>query len=477
MRVSVRTSLDAAERVEVAQWVSRTSLEVVSVDPDATPPGAELFLVVASQSDTPDARAVRAQAARAAERGLALVVVSVRGCRGFDDLDATAQLRLGSLTAAGLAGLEPALSAFIGPIVEAAPGSAPTEPQSSEPVVEGLVVVNEENAADGTDATLASSASASHVRQTRVFLSYRRPDESAMNRVRAALEERGYRVWWDKDKASIPAGTFWPSSVEQGIAESDAFIVLLSPNSLKSPKQIQRELYLADQAGKRMVALMVRPIDEWPDGFNYFLGGLERISLNRDFAGALDELSHFLGPTSVAVETASGLLGRLGRGRDRFRRFARDKDLASRVKTHGATALATAGAVAVAVAAAQAKQKAEAKQRYIEETSQLLNKSLKEIKFAKDMSPKEYRNDFQPRYQRLMGQLESSSPPPALVTRHQRLVRDLDALGEEFDELMRLAESGDLSGLATRVERLNGAWADVVTSNISWLKSALGVAE
>lgn len=446
MRIALLPAVADDDKLQLSQWAEMSQHAVTEVVNGRSTQEADVRLLIAGEGCDRDVVSSLVEGS-AGENAPRLIVVAVGTCDAADEVAALARLRVDALTSLAISALEPVIVALVG---------QPPAAASSQPEAAAESVAEEES-----------------LRQTRVFLSYRRPDEVAMNRVRGALTDHGYRVWWDQDKSSIPAGTFWPSSIEQGIEEADAFVVLVSPNSLKSPKQIQRELYLADQSGKRMVAMIIRPIEAWPDGFGYYLGGLERISMHDNFSRAMDELFAFLGPTMREETEGGGLRRRFGRGRDRLRRFAREHDVAGKVKAYGGTALATAAALAAAAAAAQAQQAKEARARYVEETSQLLLKSVRELGIAMELPPAQFRAEFQPRYQRIMGQLEGAAPPHALAARHRQLVKDLDALGAQFDDLGRRVEAGDDHGVTVSIRQLNAAWSDVVTSNVQWLKSAL----
>ena len=97
---------------------------------------------------------------------------------------------------------------------------------------------------------------------------------------------------------------------------------------------------------------------------------------------------------------------------------------------------------------------------------------MNEIRYTPEMEPSAFQREFQPRFQRVMGQLDKSTPPPDLAARHQQLIRDLDKVGKEIEELMRTAELGDVDNLALRIKYVNDAWSEVLKSNIEWFKSA-----
>lgn len=66
----------------------------------------------------------------------------------------------------------------------------------------------------------------------KVFISYSRKDEALAEKVVASLEEAGLDAWYDKRE--IVPGENWAESIARGLKESDAMVVLLTPNSLDS---------------------------------------------------------------------------------------------------------------------------------------------------------------------------------------------------------------------------------------------------
>jgi TolB-like protein/Tfp pilus assembly protein PilF len=64
-----------------------------------------------------------------------------------------------------------------------------------------------------------------------VFLSYARVDEAPARRLATALEQCGYRVWWD---ALIEGGAAFSRSIAEALEAADAVIVLWSATSIES---------------------------------------------------------------------------------------------------------------------------------------------------------------------------------------------------------------------------------------------------
>jgi hypothetical protein len=65
-----------------------------------------------------------------------------------------------------------------------------------------------------------------------IFLSYSQKDSHTASQLVDALEKRGLRVWYDKGKLRI--GDSFLRGIEKALEQSDYFILLLSPEYLKS---------------------------------------------------------------------------------------------------------------------------------------------------------------------------------------------------------------------------------------------------
>lgn len=65
-----------------------------------------------------------------------------------------------------------------------------------------------------------------------LFLSYSSVDRLWVVRVKAALEQRGLRVWFDHDQ--VRPGDVFVTALEKGLAESRAIAIVVSPESLAS---------------------------------------------------------------------------------------------------------------------------------------------------------------------------------------------------------------------------------------------------
>jgi phosphate uptake regulator len=77
---------------------------------------------------------------------------------------------------------------------------------------------------------------------------------------------------------------------------------------------------------------------------------------------------------------------------------------------------------------------------------------------------------------RIIGNLEAGRPVEADVaftTRHDQLVRDLERLVTEFDQLFDRITRDETSGLEHSFRRLNDAWSNTVNSALRWLQVSL----
>ena len=82
-----------------------------------------------------------------------------------------------------------------------------------------------------------------------------------------------------RDGTSIPGGAAWRASIEDGIRSTDAFLVLLSPNVVESPRYLREELDFARSADRPIIPVYLKMIERLPEGFGLTLGGVERIDL------------------------------------------------------------------------------------------------------------------------------------------------------------------------------------------------------
>ncbi|MEO8609438.1 MAG: TIR domain-containing protein [Chloroflexota bacterium] len=96
---------------------------------------------------------------------------------------------------------------------------------------------------------------------TDVFISYSRKDADFVRRLHTALAASKRDTWVDWE--DIPASADWWKEVTAGIEAADAFVFIISPDSVHSDV-CRREIDHAVENNKRMVPILYRPVDN-PD--------------------------------------------------------------------------------------------------------------------------------------------------------------------------------------------------------------------
>ena len=91
----------------------------------------------------------------------------------------------------------------------------------------------------------------------KVFVSYSRKDIDFAKRLTEELKKNNMEFWVDWE--GIPPTVDFMKKIEKGIEESDAFLFLVSPDSVKS-KVCGEEIAHAAKNGKRLIPLMVRDV-------------------------------------------------------------------------------------------------------------------------------------------------------------------------------------------------------------------------
>ncbi|MFQ5639797.1 MAG: toll/interleukin-1 receptor domain-containing protein [bacterium] len=92
----------------------------------------------------------------------------------------------------------------------------------------------------------------------KVFISYTQSDEKLARKVAASLEQAGLDVWDDRE---ILPGDNWADKIAQALRESDAMVVLLTPEALRS-SWVSRDIeYALGEKGysKRLIPVLVGP--------------------------------------------------------------------------------------------------------------------------------------------------------------------------------------------------------------------------
>jgi hypothetical protein len=114
----------------------------------------------------------------------------------------------------------------------------------------------------------------------RVFLSYVDQDKALAMKVAKGLEQAGLDVW-DVEREILP-GDNWAEKIAQGLRESEAIVVLLSPNSIDS-KQVEWTIHHAlgsKSYDRRLIPVLVGPSDKIPkDKIPWIFHHLKMINL------------------------------------------------------------------------------------------------------------------------------------------------------------------------------------------------------
>lgn len=88
-----------------------------------------------------------------------------------------------------------------------------------------------------------------------VFISYSRVDSKVTENIVSMLQMANYNVWYDAH-LSVHSGVEWSELIEREIQNANVFIVLVSPNSLRS-EFVSSEIDLALSLGKRIVPVLI----------------------------------------------------------------------------------------------------------------------------------------------------------------------------------------------------------------------------
>src|SRR5438128_2553362 len=101
-----------------------------------------------------------------------------------------------------------------------------------------------------------------------VFISYSRQDAAYVLRLQRELRERGKDVWLDVE--GIRAGEVFPAALRTAIEGSDAFVFVISPDSVRS-QFCELEVDHAVALNKRVVPLSLRevPDEEIPEEIRF----------------------------------------------------------------------------------------------------------------------------------------------------------------------------------------------------------------
>jgi hypothetical protein len=95
-----------------------------------------------------------------------------------------------------------------------------------------------------------------------IFISYAHEDQEFVFKVATDLETRGARVWIDR--GDIQGGEQWRESIETGIRDCQAFLLVVSPDSMKS-SYVAQEIAKAETLDKPIFPLLYRNVKFPPE--------------------------------------------------------------------------------------------------------------------------------------------------------------------------------------------------------------------
>jgi hypothetical protein len=108
-----------------------------------------------------------------------------------------------------------------------------------------------------------------------IFISYSRRNRNLVYPLAQKLKSSGFKTWIDTQ--DIKPGNPWKGQIVQGIAEADAFVLLLTPDSAAS-ENVRKELDLALDADVLVLPVILQPA-KIPNAMKYQLVGIQRINL------------------------------------------------------------------------------------------------------------------------------------------------------------------------------------------------------
>jgi hypothetical protein len=119
----------------------------------------------------------------------------------------------------------------------------------------------------------------------KVFINYSHKDAALAAQLAGRLKDAGLEAWFDKWE--ILPGDNWAEKTSEGLKESDAMVVLLTPNALDSDAVQNNISYaLGDESfNQRLVPVMVEDVERVAaDRIPWILKKLKPVSLGKDRA-------------------------------------------------------------------------------------------------------------------------------------------------------------------------------------------------
>ncbi len=181
-----------------------------------------------------------------------------------------------------------------------------------------------------------------HSRNPRqIFLSHAHEDADFAQRIARDLREAGLSVWMTPD--SVQPGEQWVSAIDRGLSESGIFVVVLTPNAVRS-SWVKKETQWAVQAEQkgwvRLFPLMAQQCDVGQ--LSNLLTLTQHVNFERDYKIGLAELFRALGMQSA--EPARPIVPRVAQAAPR----TETRPVSRRAVLLGLGGLAGAGALGAA---------------------------------------------------------------------------------------------------------------------------------
>jgi TIR domain len=116
--------------------------------------------------------------------------------------------------------------------------------------------------------------------EMQVFISHARADEVLVKKLANALEHAGLDVW--NPEREIMPGDNWAEKIAEGLEDSEAMVVLLTPDALRS-RAVRREIEYAlgnKSFNMRLIPVLVGSPDRYDENsIPWILRHLEMITL------------------------------------------------------------------------------------------------------------------------------------------------------------------------------------------------------
>jgi hypothetical protein len=120
-----------------------------------------------------------------------------------------------------------------------------------------------------------------------IFISYARSDSTFVDRLESDLRSYGFDTWVDRQR--LEGGVEWARVIEQEILRREAFIVVLSPDSIIS-NWVLREIAVATSAARRIIPIIARPVSHVP----IEIIGIQNVDFSASYTDGLQQLRNAL---------------------------------------------------------------------------------------------------------------------------------------------------------------------------------------